>query len=75
MRTILSVLFVSAFIASPAVACNWMKTAEKQSTYTASVEEKSEDAITTFDPAGKPVFEKEAEKADIEETVEEKAAE
>ena len=52
MKTILSALFVSAFIASPAVACNWMKSAEKKkSTYTASVvEEQSEDAITTFRP-------------------------
>ncbi len=75
MRTVLSVLFVTAFIASPAAACNWMKSAEKKSTYTASVEEKSEDAITTFDPAGKPVFEEEAETAETEETVEDKVAE
>lgn len=75
MKTILSALLVSAFIASPAVACSWMKTAEKQSTYTASVEEQTEDAITTFDPADKPAFEREAAKVETEELVEEEAAE
>jgi len=73
MKTILSALVVSAFIASPAAACNWMKSAEKQSTFTASVDEKTEDAITTFDPADKPAFEQEAEKIETEELVEEEA--
>ncbi|MDD9909501.1 MAG: hypothetical protein OXR62_07390 [Ahrensia sp.] len=73
MKTILSALFAAALFASPAAACNWMKTADGETVHTAELSEKSEEAITTFDPAEKPVFEEAAEAADTQELVEEKA--
>ena len=58
MKTLTAALLATAFIASPALACSYGKTAkaeDKMTTAEAKIE--TQDAISTFDPATKPVFE------------------
>ncbi len=56
MKTLVAVLFATTFIAAPAFACG-MKTADTKTMTTAKVDMTTEQAISTFDPAGTPVFE------------------
>lgn len=62
MKTVMTALVASAFIASPALACGFGKTADKSKPMiTASTTVKTEEAMSTFDPAAKPVFDEKAE--------------
>ncbi len=75
MRLLTATLLASAFIASPALACSWNKTAgSEKSTYSATLDtnktEQSHEAMSTFDPADQPVFEEEAAAASDTETEE-----
>ena len=62
MKTTLAALFATALIASPALACGF-KSASVTHDMSASVkvEEKTDKAMSTFDPEKKPVFDTEAE--------------
>lgn len=67
MKLLTSTLLASALFATPALACSWGKTASyDKPEQTASIVETSEEAISTFDPATKPIFEEEAEAVDTE---------
>ena len=60
MKTLTAALLASAFFTGPALACPGMSAefGYKKSTHTAAVTEpKTEEAMTTFDPADKPLFE------------------
>ena len=62
MKTLTAALVTTAVFAGPALACSYNKTANaKMSTHTASIitTEKTDEAMSTFDPAIKPVFEAE----------------
>lgn len=74
MKTLTAALLASAFIASPALACGFGKTAEHKMGTVASLEtvETSEEAMSTYDPAEKPIFE-ETSKTDAEAPLEEAA--
>lgn len=74
MKTLIATLLASAFITGPALACGFNKSASYSvPQHTASVEQKVEDAISTFDPEAKSVFEETTkvsnEKADAEEEI------
>ena len=73
MKTLTIALLASAFIAGPALACSMQKNADLASPYTKF--EKQHEALTTFDPADKPAFEREAEKVETDEVIEQEAAE
>lgn len=75
MKTILTALVASAFLASPALACSWNKSADMTSSYTASVVHEDEEAMSTFDPAAEPAFEEKVEQIEAEDILEEEAAE
>ena len=61
MKTILTTLAVTALLATPAAACGWKKANKDVTASLETSEPKVEEAITTFDPKGTPVFEAEAE--------------
>ena len=63
ITTLLSAVALTAATASPALACSWGKTAKMDQQTMAEVKapEATEEAMTTFDPAEKPVFEKSVE--------------
>lgn len=63
MKVMTAALLASAFIASPALACEYGRTADvKMPTHSAAVKmEPTEEAMSTYDPATKPVFESEAQ--------------
>ena len=76
MKILTAALLASAFIASPALACGFGKSAEyKMPTHSAAVTSKPEEAMSTFDPKEPLVFEEEATAAPVEETVDEVPAE
>ena len=66
MKNLTAVLLISAFVAAPAFACGFEKTAEtKLPTQMASLmTEQADGAMTTFDPASKSAFERHMEAAD-----------
>ncbi len=72
---LLGAVALSSAFASSAFACNWNKSASHDMSPIASIETKSEEAMTTFDPQTAPAFEAEAEAKDetIKMPVEEKA--
>jgi len=71
MKTFTAALLASVFVAGPALACGFGKSANmKANAYTASLEEKAEEAMTTFDPKEVPLFEEKTKKAEDETTVE-----
>ncbi len=63
MKTLTAAILASAFIASPALACSYGKTADiKMPTHSAGlVTEPAEEAMSTYDPATQPVFESDSE--------------
>ena len=75
MKTFTAALLASAFITGPALACPGKSAGYKMDKTALSVTPKSEDAMSTFDPATKPVFETEetveATNEDIKEPVSE----
>ncbi len=62
MKLAIASLLATSFIAGNAYACGF-KSAEHKTMTTAKVEV-SEEAVSTYDPAAKPVFEDMAEKAE-----------
>ncbi|MEL7271896.1 MAG: hypothetical protein AAGK33_00535 [Pseudomonadota bacterium] len=63
MKIMMTALVASAFMASPALACGFGKMADhKEPMTTASTTTvKTEEAMSTFDPSTKPVFDTKAE--------------
>ncbi|MEM9734096.1 MAG: hypothetical protein AAF903_11520 [Pseudomonadota bacterium] len=64
MKIMMTAFVASAFIASPALACGFGKMADhKETMTTASTTVKTEEAMSTFDPSTKPVFDTKTEAA------------
>lgn len=59
MKTLTAALLASAFIASPALACSFGKTAsyEKPMVTASKPAEKTQEAMSTFEPTETPRFE------------------
>lgn len=70
MKTLTAALLASAFIAAPALACPGMSAENWKPMTTAQAPEKSEEAMSTFDPQTKPVFAEEAAEETVPDAVE-----
>ena len=60
-RLLVAAFLASAFAIGGANACGYGKTAKQKQMVTASTTVKTEQAVSTFDPASKPIFEEKAE--------------
>lgn len=72
LTTLLTAAALATTLSSPVFACSWGKTAKHGKDMTAEAEapKVTEEAMTTFDPAEKPVFESTTEVKDEKPAVE-----